>query len=366
MRNFKDVKRIVIKVGTNVVTRDGRVDTDFIGHTARQVAELIADDRAVLIVSSGAIGMGACELSIETRITDTKMRQACAAIGQPLLMHEYHKAFKSVNVKTAQLLMTADVLDNRKTYLNLRNSVEKLLSLSVVPIVNENDTVSTDEIGSAFGDNDRLSALVASKIDADLLIMLSDIDAFYEADPRRDPQAKPIDVVHEITDELLEKAGANGSVHSTGGMRTKLQAAKIASSAGCRMVLANGRKENVIKAIMAGENTGTLFMPRCKLSNRKRWILNSAAAGTIWIDSGAVEALRNNKSLLPKGIETLQGQFKAGAVVMINDIAKAVCDFDSEDLKKLIGRHSSEIKKILGSDNKETVSTAENIVFLDY
>jgi glutamate 5-kinase len=366
MRNFEKVKRVVIKIGTNTLSKNGTIDTDFIRSITSQVQSLLKSGRQVLIVTSGAIGMGAGELGITEKVTDMKMRQACAAIGQPILMHEYRKAFIDYKIKMAQVLITADVLNLRKTYLNLRNSVDKLLELGVVPVFNENDNISTEEIGSAFGDNDKLSALVASKIDADLLIILSDIDAFYDGDPKHNPDAKPISVVYEITNDLLEKAGASGSAHSTGGMKTKILAAKIAADAGCRIVIANGRTENIISRIMQGENLGTVFMPRRKLSNRKRWILNSTPAGKIYVDGGAVQALHSHKSLLPKGITKIEGKFEAGDVVMINEIAKAVCDFNSVELSELVGKHSSEIETVLGAGRKDTVAVPENIVFIDY
>ena len=208
--------------------------------------------KQVVIITSGAIGMGAGQLKSAESTKDIKMRQACAAIGQPLLMAEYRKAFSHFGINVAQVLLTADVLNNRKTYLNLRNSIETLLGLGVVPILNENDSVSTEEIGSAFGDNDKLSALVASKIDADVLIMLTDIDALYEKDPRKFPDAKPISAVYEITEEILKNAGGKGSKFSTGGMKTKIEAAKIASNAGCRIVLANGKVKSVITRIIEG------------------------------------------------------------------------------------------------------------------
>jgi glutamate 5-kinase len=310
--------------------------------------------------------MGAGRLSLTGRVKDTKMRQACAAIGQPLLMAEWRKSFLRYDVNVAQVLLTAEVLNNRKTYLNLRNSIETLLKLSVVPILNENDSVSTDEIGSAFGDNDRLSALVASKIDADLLIMLSDIDALYDKDPRKFADARPIPTVYEITDRLLRNASAKGSsMYATGGMKTKMEAAKIASNAGCRMVLANGRVKNIIGRIIAGDQIGTLFMPKRKLSNRSRWILNSTPDGTINIDDGAMRAVKNRKSLLPSGIISVKGAFEAGSVVMLNDRAKAVTNLGSAQLKSLAGKHSSEIRKILGPKHRDVVAIPEDIVIID-
>jgi glutamate 5-kinase len=365
MRNFSDTKRIVIKIGTNTLTKDQHIDTDYVVSIAGQIASLIESGTQVLIISSGAIGMGAGQLEITAPVTDMKMRQACAATGQPLLMAEYRKAFAKYSITVAQVLLTAQVLNNRKTYLNLKNSIETLLKLGVVPILNENDSVSTDEIGTAFGDNDKLSALVASKIDADLLIMLSDIDCLYSKDPRKFDDAQPVDVVSEITPDIIKSAGKRGSKHATGGMKTKIEAAKIASSAGCRMVLANGRAQNVITQIMSGEKIGTLFMPKIKLSNRQRWILNSAPSGTIRIDDGALNALRKNKSLLPSGIISVEGTFQAGTVVSLNDAAKAVTSMTSSELMDLAGKHSSQIRKILGPDRKDVVATPEDIVFLD-
>lgn len=355
-----------MKLGTNTLSKAGRVDTAYVGRIAKQVSSLIKDKREVLIITSGAIGMGAGVLKRKSKVTDTKLLQACAAIGQPLLMDEYRKAFGKCGVKVAQVLVTAEVLNNRKTYLNLKNSVEMLLKLGAVPVINENDSVSTDEIGTAFGDNDKLSALVASKVDAELLIMLSDVDGLYEKDPKKHSDATKINVVYEITSGVMKSAGGKGSEHAVGGMKTKLEAAKIASNAGCRMVLANGRERNVIKRIMAGAELGTVFMPKRKLSNRKRWILNSVSAGVINIDEGAMRAVGNRKSLLPSGIVSVNGKFEAGAVVMLNYKAKAVTNFSSVELKSLIGMHSSEIRKQLGQQRRDVVAIPEDIVLIDY
>ena len=367
MRNFKNVKKVVIKIGTNILTKDdGGVDAGYVRRIAGQISSLLESGRKVVIISSGAIGMGAGQLEFGGKVNNIKMRQACAAIGQPLLMREYQKSFLRYGVTVAQVLLTAEVLNNRQTYLNLRNSIETLLKLGVVPILNENDSVSTDEIGSAFGDNDKLSALVASKIDADLLIMLSDIDGLYDKDPRKFPDARPIATVYEITEEIERNAGSRGSRYATGGMKTKIEAAKIASNAGCRIVLANGRLKNVIGRIIEGAAIGTVFMPKRKLSNRSRWILNSTAAGVINIDEGAMRAVQNRKSLLPSGIISVKGAFEAGAVVILNDTAKAVTSFSSSQLKMLLGKHSTDIKKLLGSGHRDVVAIPEDIVLIDY
>ena len=365
LRNISQVKRLVIKIGTNTLTRKGRPDTAYIHSIAQQTAALVKTGKQVVIVSSGAIGMGALPLDLDGYPKGMKIRQACAAIGQPLLMAEYHQAFLEHGVQVGQVLLTAEVLDQRRTYLNLRNAIETLLNLGVVPILNENDSVSTDEIRTAFGDNDRLSALVASKIDAELLIILSDIDALYDKDPRIHSDAQPIDTVFEITPDILRHAGDTGSTFSIGGMKTKLEAAKIAANAGCRMVLANGREDRIIERIAAGESLGTLFMPKQRLSNRARWILNSNPSGVIRIDDGAMQALRKRKSLLPSGVTSVEGPFETGAVVFINEQAKAITSLSSSQLQSLIGKHSTEIKKLFGSDQRDVVALPEDIVFVD-
>ena len=366
MRNFSTAKRIAIKIGTNTLSKDGEVDSGYIRSLVSEVNELVKGGREVVIITSGAIGMGAGKLKLAEKVSGIQMRQACAAIGQPLLMTEYRKAFDKFGITCGQVLLTAEVLNHRQTYLNLKNAIETLLKLGTVPVLNENDCISTDEIGTAFGDNDKLSALVASKLDADVLIILSDIDALYDKDPKKFDDAKPIKAVYEITPEILKSAGAKGSTFATGGMKSKIEAAKIAANAGCRIVLADGRIKKVVTKIIEGKDIGTVFMPKRKLDNRLRWLLNSAATGTITIDSGAIEAIKKKKSLLPKGVKAVTGSFNAGDVVMLNTDAKAVSNFSSEDLKKIAGKHSSEVKNILGEGQKDVVATPENIVFLDY
>jgi glutamate 5-kinase len=365
MRDFSKSKRIVIKIGTNTLSANGGVDTAYFRGLAGQVKQLRDLGKQVVIVTSGAIGMGAMELKLPGKASGIKMRQACAAIGQPILMQEYRKAFGKEEIVVSQILLTAWVLNNRTSYLNLRNSIETLLGLGVVPILNENDSISTAEIGSAFGDNDKLSALVASKLDADLLIMLTDIDALYDRDPRKHADAKPISEVFEITADIEKNAGSGGSTHSTGGMKTKIEAARIASNAGCRIVLANGRTKDVIARIIAGEEIGTVFYPKRRLSARSRWILHSAAAGTVRIDSGALAAIRNKKSLLPKGVTAVEGEFAAGSVIRLNENAKAVSAFSSSELQSIAGKHSSEIKSILGPGRKDVIATPEDIVLIE-
>lgn len=368
MREFSSCRRIVVKIGTNVLTRNDRLDVGYVSEIAAQVAAVRGENRHVLIVTSGAIGMGARELGLTDRVSQVSMRQACAAIGQPILMNTYRDAFAVHGVTVAQVLLTREILNNRRSYLNLRNAVESLLSLRVLPIFNENDSVSTAEIGSAFGDNDQLSAFIASKIDADLLVMLSDIDALYSDDPRRNPDAVALRTVTALTDEIRSAAGGAGSAFATGGMRTKLKAVSIAERAGCRVLLADGRERDVLRRLIEGEEIGTLFLARDRLSNRERWILNAVPAGRIEIDAGAWDAVRARRSLLPTGVRAVAGDFPAGSVVELwviggdAAVAKLLSGMGSADLRRVMGRHSSQVAEILGSGRKDLVARPEEIV----
>jgi glutamate 5-kinase len=364
-RDFSFTKRMVIKIGTNLLSRQDGIDKGYVSKIAGQLGEIKARNIQPLLVTSGAIGMGAGELGISRRVEGIKMRQACAAIGQPLLMHTYREAFQKAGLKTAQVLITREVLNNRKSYINLRNSVETLLGLDVIPIFNENDSISTDEIGTAFGDNDRLSALIASKIDSDLLLILTDIDAFYDRNPRKYPEAKPILRIDGVTEDHIKCAGTGGSLHSTGGMKSKLKAVIIAENAGCHTVIADGREPDVISRVIRGEELGSWFIPQRKLKNRTRWILNSEARGSIQVDEGAIQAIRRRNSLLPKGIVSVTGVFHAGDVVMVNNTVKLVTAFDSTELRRLIGKHSGEISGILGAGRKDVVARPEDMAFID-
>ncbi len=365
MRNFEGLRRVVIKIGTNLLTNSRGFDIEYVHSISSQIAGLQKRGLQVLLVSSGAIGMGAGEIGLKSRVRDIKMRQACAAIGQPLLMHQYKESFGKYDISIAQVLITREVLNNRTTFLNLRNSVETLLSLGIIPIFNENDSVSTDEIGSAFGDNDRLSALVASKIDADLLIILTDIDGLYSGDPKKDPDVSLISSVTGLTPEIMAYAGKEGSEFSTGGMKTKLQAVNIAANAGCKTILAHGGKKNILKRLLDGEDEGTVFLAGKKLAARSRWILHSDTKGRINIDDGAMKAIRLRKSLLPSGIISVEGSFKEGDVISINGIAHAVSNFTSSEIENITGHHSKDISTIIGEGHRDVVARPEDIVFLD-
>lgn len=361
MRDFNQIKRIVVKVGTNLLSSSsGGVDTARIDAIARELSAVTAQQRQCILVTSGAIGMGRAAMNINHKVTDVTLRQALAAIGQGILMHEYQKAFEHYGQKVAQMLLTNRIMSHRKYYVNLKNAMEKLLHLRIVPIVNENDCVSIDEIGLAFGDNDKLSALVAGKIDAELLIILTDVGGLYDANPRTHPDARRLDTVHEITDDIRAMAGQAGTSLGTGGMLSKLAAIEIAANGGCRTVLADGREQNVIARILAGEPLGTLFLPRRRLSNRKRWILNTPPEGSLRLDAGAAQAVANHRSLLAVGITGVDGSFAAGDVVRVGDVAKGVCAFSAAQLRSLIGRQNAK------NDNKKirAVVHANDMVLL--
>lgn len=343
----------------------GIIDTAYIYNVAEQFAELVQAGRQLILVTSGAIGMGARELGLSRRVTEVRMRQACAAIGQPILMEEYRRAFGIFGLVAAQLLVTRDEWDDRTSYLNLRKTVETLLEARAIPVFNENDSVSTAEIGNAFGDNDRLSAYVASKIDAELLIILSDVDSLYNSDPRENPHAKPIPYVRELSEEHLSFAGGRGSEFSTGGMKTKLAAVAIARDAGCRVVIAHGRESNVIKRVACGEPLGTLFDATHALKNRIRWLKNSQPRGNLTIDEGALTAIRERNSLLPAGIVAVEGDFGRDSVVLVNEIVKLISNFSSAELRAVMHKRSEEIDVILGDNVPHVVARPEDMAFLD-
>lgn len=364
-RDLSQVKRVVIKVGTALISNKDGISQEKINDVVKGIIELRSLGLSVLLVTSGAVGLGAKELNIPSKPNTVVMRQTCASIGQPILMSHYREAFKTHDAVCAQVLITKRELNDRTTFVNLKNSVDSLLKNGVIPIFNENDTVSTDEVGTAVGDNDRLSAFVASKIDADLLILLTDIDGLYSRDPKVDPDAHIIHEVEKITDEIMKSAGNAGSIYSTGGMKTKLLAARIASYAGCATVIASGLEVDILPSIIKGKRVGTYFSPLKRMHQRPRWILNSAPSGTIWIDDGAVSALKNHKSLLPSGIVSVEGTFGAGEVVMINNIAKAVPYYNSSEIIERIGTTSKGGDSTSKKGRADVIFRPEDIMFID-
>lgn len=363
---------LVFKIGTSSLTRS---DTDglalsTIAGLVETLCELQRQGHRVVLVSSGAVGVGCRRLNLTERPKNMAMKQAVAAVGQGRLIRVYDDLFTSLNQPIAQVLLTRSDLVQRSRYVNSYRTFRQLLRLGVIPVVNENDTVATEEL--KFGDNDTLSALVASLIGADWLFLLTDVDRLYSADPRYHPDAQPIHQVERLDDlsDLNIAVGDRGSQWGTGGMVTKLQAARIATTAGVRTVITEGRNPGNILKILAGETLGTQFVPHPQPSNaRKRWIAHSLLpSGRLYLDHGAVEAIwRGGKSLLAAGIVELEGEFQAQDAVQICDragreVARGIVNYDYQELSQIRGRRSEEIVDILGYVRGETVVHRDNLV----
>ncbi|MGB9930122.1 MAG: glutamate 5-kinase [Methanosarcina sp.] len=373
-----DVNKIVIKIGTSSITKKGcdftkencSIDPAFMENIAAQAFELRKQGKEVILVSSGAIGVGLYELGIAPKPREIPIRQAAAAVGQSILMQYWSEAFSKHGIKVAQILLTYDFYSDRVSYLNLRNSISTLLEYGVVPVINENDCTCTNEIEAIFGDNDKLSAMVASKIDADLLIILSDIDGLFDKNPKIHADAKLLPLVERITPEIESYGGDPTSFKGVGGMRTKIKAAKICSMAGCHVLIANGEIEDIILKILSGEEIGTLFLAeRYIQKNRARWIILARASGVVRVDAGAKAAILRKNSLLPAGIIAVEGNFDRGDVVKLECegrvFAKGITDYTSGELTKIKGAHTDEIEGILGYSNYHNVIKKENIGILE-
>lgn len=368
------VGTLVIKIGTSLLS--GR--RAFEGHVMESVVKeicLLKREHAlnVLIVTSGAVGCGMNTLKMTRRPAALPEKQAVAAVGQATLMHYYETLFMTYGegLHTAQVLLTLRDLDQRDSYLNVRNTIQNLFAMeSIIPIVNENDSTAVDQL--RFGDNDTLAAKIAAKLGAGLLIILSDIDGLYAGNPQLDPDAPHIPEVDEITHEIEEFAGGAGTLTGTGGMRTKLVAAKIAWAAGVHAVIANGHTPNIITSVLSGEARCTHFKPgESALSHRKRWIaFGRTVQGVLSIDEGARNAIVNQgRSLLSAGITGCSGNFAAGDAVEIRDasgtaVARALVHFSSAEISKIMGHQSHEIAAILGEKHYDEVAHRDNLVLI--
>ena len=376
--DFINVKRIVIKLGTNVLrNEDGEVALSRIYSFIEDIAKLVKSGKEVIVITSGAVGLGKKKLELDTTEGDG-VKQACAAVGQSRLMSFYENGFGVHDIPIAQILLTEDDFSLRHRYLSLRTTLNKLLEFGVVPIINQNDTVSTIELHDvlagmkvSFSDNDKLSALVSSELDADLLILLSDIDGLYTANPKEDKDAKFISEVKSVTDEILN-LGTDASEGGRGGMKTKLEAAKFVTRFGGKVLIANGKTPYIIGKIFAGEEHGTMFLPTDEnLSGKKRWIgYATNVIGKLIVNEGAKKAiLENCTSLLPIGILEVVNDFKQGEVVSIYDesgveFARGMVNYDSEECRKIIGAHSDNLVNILGYKNYDAIITRDNITSL--
>ncbi len=370
-RTVHDAKRVVVKVGSSLVTNDGRgLDHGAVANWAEELAALQRGGREMVLVSSGAIAEGVKRLGWKTRPRAIHKLQAAAAVGQMGLVQAYEAAFAKLGLHTAQILLTHEDLADRRRYLNARATLRALLSFGVIPIINENDTVTTDEI--KVGDNDTLGALVANLIEADVLVLLTDQPGLYTADPRRDTTAT---FVHEARagDPALEAmAGGAGSALGKGGMLTKILAAKRAARSGASTVIASGREPQVLTRLAAGEAIGThLVAPTASLAARKQWLADHVQlAGRLRLDAGAVRALAmEGKSLLPIGVTAVEGSFERGEVVGCHapdgrEIARGLVNYGAQDAARIVRRPSAEIESVLGYVEEAELIHRDNLVLL--
>jgi len=365
-----NVERVVIKVGTSSITQGGSTPSEqFMDVVAGQIANLKKAGKEILIVSSGAVGIGLKAMNATPKPNEIPIKQAAASVGQGILMQKWNDSFQKFGINVAQILISMDDYSNRDTVLNLNNTISTLLKYDVVPIFNENDAICIKEIGAAFGDNDTLSAVIASRADADLLVILSDVAGLYTANPNEDPDAKLIETVEAITPEIEDIAGGPGTKLGTGGMKTKIKAAKICQDAGCMMIIAASTESDVISRTVNGDNLGTLFTADAAITKKRRWMKSAKSNGKIVIDDGAMKALLEHKSLLPVGIKFAEGTFEAGEVVDIEcagvPVAKGCPDYGSEDINRIRGMRSDVAKTMLGAKMKyKDAVRSENIALL--
>jgi glutamate 5-kinase len=374
----KDAKRVVIKLGSSLFFNDsGNVALGRIFSFIEDVAEARLNGRQVIVVSSGAVALGANALKMASSSAMLVQKQAFAAVGQSRLMNLYEQGFAKFGLTAAQVLLTEEDFSIRTRYLNLRNTLLTLLEMGVIPVINENDTVSTNELevsdrSPSFGDNDKLSGLVMSKLEAQVLVLLSDVDGLFTDNPRSNRDATLIPEVHELTADI-EALASGKSSKGRGGMLTKLQAARIAMNSGGMAVIANGSRPDIVKRILAGEAEGTLFVGKSEtLSSKRRWIaFASSVTGRVHINQGALDAiLRRNASLLYAGITRVENDFDHGDVVSIVgpgglEVARGIVNYSSADAAKLVGKHSAEIARLASNKNYDAFITRDNIAFLN-
>ena len=355
---WRNARRVVVKIGSALLvdSTTGSVRSTWLNSLADDVAELARDGRQIVLVSSGAIALGRHIMKLPRGPLQLEQSQAAASVGQITLAHSYQELFRSRGLTTAQVLLTLGDTEERRRYLNARQTISTLLAHHAIPVVNENDTVATSEI--RYGDNDRLSARVASMISADCLVLLSDIDGLYTAPPHLDPTAHRLDVVREITPEIEAMAGDAGTELSRGGMKTKVEAARIAMGAGTNMVIASGKVLHPLRALREGCPCTWFLAPSDPVTAKKRWISGQLEPrGSIEIDAGAEKALSAGKSLLPAGVTRVSGQFDRGDVVIIRtvsgrEVGRGLIAYALDEAQRIIGRKSGEIAQILGHEGR--------------
>jgi len=368
---LKAVKRVVIKIGSKVLTdSDGALDMAVIGRICDEIAFLRQRGLEVIVVSSGAIAAGRSELGLAGKPRTIPHKQAAAAVGQTRLMQAYESSLAPHKLKVAQVLLTSEDLGSRQRFLNARATLDALLGFGIIPIINENDTVVVEEI--KFGDNDNLSALVTNVAEAHLLLILTDIEGFYSADPNIHPDATLIPLIKGVTREVERAAGGSGSTVGTGGMATKVAAAKKAGKNGVATIMVSGKRSGIIVAALQGEDVGTLFLPSdVGINRRKHWIAYTLKpSGRIIVDDGARNALLiKGKSLLPSGVVRVEGKFERGACVRLCgldgvEFARGLSDYSSGESTRLVGRKSLEIEAILGYHYGDVIVHRDNLVLL--
>ena len=366
--SLTDFRRIVVKVGSSLLVDAGagRVHAAWLASLAADIAALHQEKRDILVVSSGAIALGRSSLKLPKGPLKLEDSQAAAAVGQIALARIWAESLSAHGIAAGQVLVTLGDTEERRRYLNARNTIAKLLEWRSVPVINENDTVATNEI--RYGDNDRLAARVATMASADLLVLLSDVDGLYDSPPESNPQARFIPVVERVTPEIEASAGAAGSELSRGGMQTKVEAAKIATTAGTHMVIASGRIEHPLAAIAKGGRCTWFLTPANPVTARKKWIAGSLEPrGTVTIDAGAVAALRRGKSLLPAGVIRVDGAFARGDAVIVRgpdngEIGRGLVAYDAGDADKIKGRSSGDVLLILGIDGRSEMIHRDDLV----
>lgn len=369
-QSLGEARRIVVKVGTTTLTHStGKLNLQRIEKLVRELSDLANQGKQIILVSSGAVGAGMARLGLKERPRTMPEIQAAAAVGQGILMHTYEKLFGEYSQLVAQVLLTREDSVKRSRFTNSRNTFMTLLAMGVIPVVNENDAVAVDEL--KIGDNDTLSAMVASIVEADLLIILSDIEGLYTANPQADPAATLIPEVGDITPEIESLAGGPGSAKGTGGMQTKIQAAKIAVNSGVAMVIASGARDGVVSDILSGAPVGTIFTSRVnRLQVRKRWLAFGARVrGTVTVDTGCERAILKGASLLSAGITAVDGEFEHGNTVRIataagREIARGVANYSAVETRRIMGAHTNEIADILGEKPYDEVVHRDNMVLL--
>ena len=366
-------QRVVAKFGTSLLT-GGKdyLDPVMMSDLVRQLASLHNDDIELAVVTSGAVACGRHKLGLPKKVKGIPYKQVLASVGQSHLMSTYEKIFDKYNINIAQALLTRAVLCDRAGYLNARNTLLALIELGVIGIINENDVVAIDEIqGARFGDNDNLSAMVANLIDADLLIILSDIEGLYTADPRNNPDAKLLIEVAKVDDTIFALAGGIGSAQGSGGMITKLQAAKMATACGITVIIAKGNVKDILPRLVRGEEIGTRFLPTAsKLESRERWMVAGLSSnGRLMVDTGAIDALKKKSSLLAAGITGVEGKFERGDLVDVfdttgNRLGSGITNYGARDVSTIKGMHSRKIAGILGFDYGAEVIHRNNLVIM--